>query len=59
MGASGSSPRIKRRSPSSTADGKFFADAVDVEVTFDREGETVTGLTLTQNGKELAAKKTG
>jgi CubicO group peptidase (beta-lactamase class C family) len=42
-----------------TADDKFFAAAVDIEVALDREGETVTGLTLTQNGKELAAKKTG
>jgi hypothetical protein len=42
-----------------TSDRTFFARAVDVEVTFDREGDMVTGLTLTQNGKELAANKTG
>jgi len=42
-----------------TAEGKFFARAVDIEVTFDREGDAVTGLTLTQNGKELEAKKHG
>jgi CubicO group peptidase (beta-lactamase class C family) len=42
-----------------TSDRTFFARAVDVEVTFDREGDMVTGLSLTQNGKELAANKTG
>jgi CubicO group peptidase (beta-lactamase class C family) len=40
-----------------TADGPFVARAVDIEVTFVREGDMVTGLTLTQNGKALEARK--
>jgi hypothetical protein len=36
---------------------KFFARAVDVEITFAKDGDRVTGLTLAQNGKELEAKK--
>lgn len=38
---------------------KFFARAVDVEVAFEQEGDTVTALILSQNGKELTAQKQG